>query len=106
MSERNGPSRYTIGMLAQIDAEFRALRAPQSAIIKLLKNSNALHGSRVLTKQRWVTLLRNTGLSEENMNRWHIEFERMAPDAHQDFLESLGIKPEEIESIRRLSRQG
>jgi hypothetical protein len=38
------------------------------------------------------------------MRRWHVEFERMAPEAHRDFLESLGIPAGEIRSIRRLSR--
>jgi len=27
------------------------------------------------------------------MQEWHAEFEKMSPDAHQDFLESLGIAP-------------
>jgi len=39
------------------------------------------------------------------MQEWHAEFEKMSPDAHQDFLESLGIAPGEITSIRQFSRR-
>jgi DNA-binding transcriptional MerR regulator len=34
------------------------------------------------------------------MRRWHVEFERLAPEGHQDFLESPGIAPEEIGTQR------
>ncbi|KDE39478.1 hypothetical protein ADINL_2607 [Nitrincola lacisaponensis] len=39
------------------------------------------------------------------MDKWHMEFEKMSPNAHQDFLESLGIPPEEVALIRQFSRQ-
>ena len=91
--------------LEQINTEIGALRSQQTVIINLLKNKNALGSSRVLTKDRWIALLKSTGLSEQDMNRWQIEFERMAPEAHQDFLESLGIEPEEVKSIRKWSRR-
>ena len=57
-----------------------------------------------MDKERWVALLKATGLDAEDMMRWHAEFERMAPEAHRDFLASLGIRPEEIESIRARSQ--
>jgi MerR family transcriptional regulator, thiopeptide resistance regulator len=34
------------------------------------------------------------------MNRWHTEFERRAPEAHHEFLLSLGIPPDEVAKIR------
>jgi hypothetical protein len=39
------------------------------------------------------------------MENWHVEFERTSPEAHQDFLESIGIAPDEIDLIREWSRQ-
>jgi hypothetical protein len=39
------------------------------------------------------------------MNRWHAEFERQAPEAHEDFLASLGIPPAERALIRKRSRR-
>ena len=58
-----------------------------------------------MDKQGWVALLRAAGLSDVDMRRWHVEFERMAPRAHLDFLESLGVSPAEIEKIRRWARR-
>jgi len=40
------------------------------------------------------------------MNRWHAEFERSAPEEHQEFLEFLHILPAEIKTIRERSRAG
>jgi hypothetical protein len=59
-----------------------------------------------MSKKSWVSLLRATGLNDEDMERWHIEFEKTSPEAHQDFLESLGIKEAEIKSIRKQARNG
>lgn len=38
------------------------------------------------------------------MKNWHIEFEKSSPEAHQDFLESIGIDDDEIASIRQWSK--
>ena len=38
------------------------------------------------------------------MSRWHVEFERLSPEAHQDFLEFLGLEDDEIARIRGWSR--
>ena len=40
-----------------------------------------------------------------DMRRWHREFERTAPDDHQEFLQYLHIPEEEIRSIREWSRK-
>jgi MerR family transcriptional regulator, thiopeptide resistance regulator len=52
----------------------------------------------------WVKMLSAAGMDEDGMHRWHGEFERLAPDGHQEFLLSLGIPPDEVEEVRRLSR--
>ena len=62
--------------------------------------------TRSLDKERWVAILEASGMSEQDMRRWHIEFERLSPQAHQDFLESLGIEKNEIDQIRDGSRRG
>jgi hypothetical protein len=38
------------------------------------------------------------------LHRWHAEFEKAAPDEHQEFLEFLHIPAAEIRSIRDSSR--
>ena len=60
----------------------------------------------MLNKERWVEVMRAAGLTEADMHRWHIQFEKMEPEAHQEFLESLGIPAAEIDSIREYSREG
>lgn len=90
----------------QLNKEIRALRSQQHFIVKLLKHDRALSKIRVMDKKSWIKLLQSAGLDEAARNKWHAEFERLAPDAHQDFLESLGISAKEIELIRRYSRGG
>ncbi len=31
-------------------------------------------------------------MSDADMDAWHLEFESRTPEAHQDFLESLGLR--------------
>jgi len=50
----------------------------------------------MVNKERWVEIMRAAGLTDEAMRNWHIQFERMEPEAHQEFLESLGIEAAEI----------
>ena len=59
----------------------------------------------MINKERWVEIMRAAGLNEKDMHNWHIQFEKMEPEAHQEFLESLGIKATEIQKIRELSRK-
>jgi DNA-binding transcriptional MerR regulator len=91
--------------LVQINGEIQHLRGQQQVIVKLLQNSKALKKSRVMTKKNWVSILAATGMDEADMWRWHVEFEKAAPEAHQDFLESLGIPKREIRQIRGASRK-
>lgn len=90
--------------LIQINEEINRLRKQQQIIIQLLQNKEILCKSRILNKTQWVALLEATGLNEDDMHKWHIEFEKLFPEAHQDFLESLGIPLEEILVIRAWSK--
>jgi hypothetical protein len=55
----------------------------------------------VITKERWVEIMRAAGFSDDDMHNWHRQFERLEPAAHQQFLESLRIDSEEIQRIRK-----
>ena len=90
--------------LAEIGAEIARLREHQQSICRLLGKRESLRRMRVITKEKWVSILRATGFGEEDMKRWHMEFEKMAPAEHQEFLEFLHIQPEEIAQIRTWSR--
>jgi MerR family transcriptional regulator, thiopeptide resistance regulator len=91
--------------LVELDAEIEALRAHQQAILKLL-GVRALGKADMITKEKWVSIMRSCGFTEEQMHRWHAEFERSAPEDHQEFLEFLHIPPAEIKTIRERSRAG
>lgn len=90
--------------LVEINDHISRLRYQQQVIVALLKSNELHRRTRVLNKKKWVALLKAAGLDESGMQRWHCEFEAMSPEAHQDFLESLGIAAEEIRSIKRWSR--
>jgi DNA-binding transcriptional MerR regulator len=93
--------------LKTLDRTIEEMRNQQRCIIKLLKQES-LHRKeiQVISKKRWVEIMQAAGLSEQGMRNWHIQFEKMEPDAHQEFLESLSIDPAEIQEIRKRSRQG
>ena len=89
--------------LGQINREIAGLRSQQEVILRLLKDKGSKKSARAMNKEGWTTLLRASGMDDKDMIRWHKEFERLAPEAHQDFLESLGIESGEIDDIRRWS---
>lgn len=59
-----------------------------------------------MTKDKFVSVLRAAGITEEQMHKLHVEFEKADPAGHQGFLEFLGIPPAEIASIRDWSAKG
>jgi len=58
----------------------------------------------MVNKKRWIEIMVAAGFTEPDMRRWHETFERMEPQSHQEFLESLGIPPDEIQKIRQAAR--
>ena len=90
--------------LAELGAEIERLREHQRSILALLKNKSRFRRSVVMTKEKWVSIMRSSGFSEDDMHRWHREFEKAAPEDHQEFLVYLKIPGEEIAKIRKWSR--
>jgi DNA-binding transcriptional MerR regulator len=90
--------------LAAIDAEIEALRGHQRVILGLLRHPQRLRRDEMITKEKWVAIMRAAGLTEQDMGRWHAEFEKAAPEDHQQFLEYLHIPKDEIVKIREWSR--
>jgi DNA-binding transcriptional MerR regulator len=90
--------------LQALDRDIAELRRQQRSIVAILKQESIYKGDEMITKERWVEIMRAAGFSEKDMHNWHHQFEKMEPDAHQEFLESLGIKSAEIVKIREYSR--
>jgi DNA-binding transcriptional MerR regulator len=92
--------------LEALSAEIDRLRGHQHAIAALLQQSGEFRRIRVVTKDKLVSIMRSAGLTEADMHRFHAEFEKSAPQEHQEFLEFLHIPAEEVKAIREASRKG
>jgi DNA-binding transcriptional MerR regulator len=86
--------------LIELEAEIETKRNQQKSILLLLREKET-H----MTKEKWTSIMSAAGLSDEDMRRWHGEFERAAPEDHREFLEYLHIPGSEIETIREWSRR-
>jgi DNA-binding transcriptional MerR regulator len=90
--------------LVELNAGIERLRENQRTIARLLKTTDRFRRLPVVTKEKFVAILRASGFTEEDMRRLHTEFEANAPNEHQEFLEFLHIPAEEIRSIRAGSK--
>jgi MerR family transcriptional regulator, thiopeptide resistance regulator len=86
--------------------EIAGLQRQQRDILRILKQDQFKKEAGVINKDRWVEIMKAAGFKEQDMHNWHIQFEKMESEAHQEFLESLGISSEEIARIREYSRKG
>jgi DNA-binding transcriptional MerR regulator len=89
--------------LGALDGEIEMRRAHQRAILKLLKN-DSIGRNKMITKEKWVSIMKASGMTEADMHCWHAEFERAAPEEHREFLEYLHIPAAEIRTIRDWSK--
>jgi MerR family transcriptional regulator, thiopeptide resistance regulator len=61
---------------------------------------------KTLTIEEFVAILEAAGVHAGLRAKFHQEFERKSPEAHQAFLQWLGATPEHAESIRQRFRTG
>ena len=108
LDERGGSDAGAVlqRRLGELGGEIERLREHQRSILALLKNKTRFRRVGAMTKDKWVSVMRTSGFSEDDMQRWHREFEKAAPEDHQEFLAYLKIPREEISQIREWSRQG
>lgn len=101
--DRNGESQTQIlkDHFNELEHEIQHLRMQQKAIVTLLQEPSLVEENMV-TKERWVEIMRASGLDDGAMIKWHQKFEEMEPEEHQKFLELLGIAQDEIAQIRNL----
>jgi DNA-binding transcriptional MerR regulator len=107
-AESEGAAAVLRRRLNEIDDEICRLREHQRAIARLLRVQTPFErtDTEVITKDKWVEIMRKVGFSDEDMHRWHKEFEKSAPEEHQEFLQFLHIPDEEIRRIRAWSAEG
>jgi DNA-binding transcriptional MerR regulator len=96
----SGVSAVLKRRLMELEAEIEAKRNQQKSILLLLQEKETQ-----MTKEKWTSIMSAAGLSDQDMRRWHGEFERAAPEDHREFLEYLHIPGTEIEAIREWSRK-
>ena len=91
--------------LNDLNDEIKALRDQQRFIIGILKGEEYYRHVGVMNADTWMSLLRASGFSEEDMLRWHAEFERLSPEKHRQFLEFLCIPDADIRRIRSFAKE-
>lgn len=91
--------------LAEIGLEVERLKEHQRAILRLLEHRTTFLRRKDMNKEKWVAIMKAAGFADDDMRKWHKEFERSAPEDHQEFLEYLKIPKAEIERIRIWSRE-
>jgi MerR family transcriptional regulator, thiopeptide resistance regulator len=91
--------------LQELDSDIHRLRDHQRVILRLLKDKKILRRTKDMTKEKWVSIMKAAGFSEDDMHRWHCEFEKAAPEDHNEFLQFLHIPAKEVQSIREWSRK-
>jgi DNA-binding transcriptional MerR regulator len=80
------------------------LKNQQRLLAGMLNRIASRNSLSPVDKELWVEMLQAAGMNQKARKRWHTEFERRAPEAHDEFLHSLGISSEEVAKIRRWSR--
>jgi len=99
---RNDASGVLSRRLVEISEAIERMREHQRAIARLL-NTKELRKDCMITKEKWTSIMSSAGFTNEDMQRWHKEFEKSAPAEHQEFLEFLHIPADEVKSIRKWS---
>ena len=89
--------------LQELNEDIQQLREQQRFIVGILKNSDLSGNIGVMNKDTWTSILAASGFSEEDMRQWHIDFERLSPQKHLEFLQFLCIPETEIGVIRSWS---
>jgi len=84
--------------------EIERLKEHQRAILRLMGHRTTFVRRRDMNKEKWIAIMRAAGLANDDMRKWHREFERAASEDHQEFLEYLEIPKTEIARIRAWSR--
>lgn len=84
--------------------EPRDRNSPSQAFMPEGRQPRLSKENRMVNKKRWIEIMAAAGFTEQDMIKWHQTFEKLEPQSHQEFLESLGIPADEIQKIRAASK--
>jgi DNA-binding transcriptional MerR regulator len=90
--------------VVELDRHISQLRVQQRTLVSILRSSGDAGPTSSIGKKEWVSILRSSGMDEEDMQRWHVQFESNAPDAHHAFLRWLGVSEDEALHIRKSAK--
>jgi DNA-binding transcriptional MerR regulator len=90
--------------LRETAARIVDLKNQQRLLARMLNRIASGNSLSPVDKGLWIEILQAAGMNQKARKRWHTEFERRAPEAHNEFLLSLGIPQDEVANIRRWSR--
>lgn len=103
-----GTQSVTVSLLEnqihELNMEINKLRDKQKLIVRLLLNFQVQQRGGSVDKNAWLELFSAAGFSGHDRWKWHRDFEMTNPDKHELFMESLGLLPDEIASIRDWAR--
>jgi DNA-binding transcriptional MerR regulator len=91
--------------VALLNRQLGQLREQQRVVLTMLQSRSAARHARTMSKASWTRMFRSIGLNDADMRQWHAQFEHTMPEAHRDFLESLGLDAQEVRRIRTWSRR-
>jgi MerR family transcriptional regulator, thiopeptide resistance regulator len=80
------------------------LKNQQRLLAGMLRQVTSGKRPPIVDVELWIEMLDAAGMDQDARRRWHTEFERRAPEGHQEFLLSLGVPGDEVERIQRWSR--
>jgi DNA-binding transcriptional MerR regulator len=90
--------------MREMAATIQGLKNQQRLLAGMLSRIASGNPPPAVDRELWVEMLEAAGMDQNARNRWHKEFERRAPEGHNEFPISLGIPKEEVVRIRRWCR--
>jgi DNA-binding transcriptional MerR regulator len=88
-------------LAAALERQLHELASP----IEALRSRRQPEKVNILNRETWVKLLRASGFTGENLHQWRRGFQRLAPEHHGRFPESLCIPAAPLQAIRAWSKQ-
>ncbi len=85
--------------LGQLNNEIKALRVQQKMILEIIKNPDEGEVATLFRSDRFSTILRSLGMSDNELEQFHIKLEQTSSVEHRSFLFYLGLNEEEADKI-------